>query len=327
MQRPVVIAILLAVCAAPLHGAPGDRLDEETIKRVREATVEVLVDGRLMGSGVLVSKDGIVLTAAHLDVNKDKRVELLTKTHGRLDAEMVATNLGSDLLLLRAEKAKGAFTFLELSDVNTLEPVWLSGAAMFRHDLLLAGRVARAKPHSFEWLGDRKHYVHVYYIAGPSPRGTSGGAWVNQRGQVVGIQSGIISVQAKGVGIAFAAPYAVIRELLKDKTDVVWPTFDAAIEEVWEQPVGFIKKLPEGTEGLVVKSLRKDGPLDAVGVKKDDVILKLNSRAHRYRDDLLFALWTDHKPGDVVTMEVLTPGADKPRQVKVKLGALDGSWR
>jgi len=170
---------------------------------VRRAAVEVLVEDRLAGSGCFVSRDGLLVTAAHVVGRPDRRIEVRTTHAGRLVANVVAFDLGHDLALLRVPPHDDGHPYVPVAEHAPAlrDRLWLYGAPMFRHDVLLHGRVARPAT-AYEWLPDEKRYVGCYFVSGPSPQGTSGGARVNDAGELVGIQSGMMTIKSAPVGIS-----------------------------------------------------------------------------------------------------------------------------
>jgi S1-C subfamily serine protease len=95
----VVMSLVAAVCVPCAAG--GDDSLESLYSRVQPAAVEILVEGHLAGSGCLVDKDGLVLTAAHVRGKPDRACEVNVSALGRLRAAFVAVDLGHDLVLLR----------------------------------------------------------------------------------------------------------------------------------------------------------------------------------------------------------------------------------
>ena len=157
--------------------APG-----ELYARLKQASIEVLVDDHLNGSGCLIAADGLAITAAHVIGRPGVRVEVLSPVAGRRTAEVVAVDLGHDLALLRAEPRDGGYPFLPVADA--LPPagteVYLLGTPIFRHAVLFRGTVACEEP-SFEHLNPG--YVAVTTLAATAPSGTSGGPWVDRQGR------------------------------------------------------------------------------------------------------------------------------------------------
>jgi serine protease Do len=299
--------------------APGD-----LYARLKQASVEVLVDDHLNGSGSLIAADGLVITAAHVIGRPGVRVEVLSPVAGRRKAEVVAVDLGHDLALLRAEPRDGGYPFLPVSDA--LPPpgteVYLLGTPIFRHAVLFRGTVACEEP-SFEHLNPG--YVAVTTLAATAPSGTSGGPWVDRHGGLIGVQSGVMSNNGTPVGVAFAGFLGGVRRLLETRQSASTPNLGAAVEEIWQQGRDVLDRFPPRTEGLIVKVLQADGPAARGGLKQFDLIVASDGQAVRLPAELL-RLVRQKKPGESVALSVLGPDGTGKREVTVTLGRLEIGW-
>jgi S1-C subfamily serine protease len=299
--------------------APGD-----LYARLKQASVEVLVDDHLNGSGSLIAADGLVITAAHVIGRPGVRVEVLSPVAGRRKAEVVAVDLGHDLALLRAEPRDGGYPFLPVSDA--LPPpgteVYLLGTPIFRHAVLFRGTVACEEP-SFEHLNPG--YVAVTTLAATAPSGTSGGPWVDRHGG--------------------ADRRAERRDV--EQRDSRWrrlcgvpgwdpPLAGNAAECVHAQPgcgrgrdlaagPRCLGPLPAADRGLIVKVLQADGPAARGGLKQFDLIVASDGQAVRLPAELL-RLVRQKKPGESVALSVLGPDGTGKREVTVTLGRLEIGW-
>src|SRR5438105_11555976 len=88
---------------------PGKKGNAQLYERAKAASVEVLVNGHLNGSGCFVDRKGIVVTAAHVIEEPGRRIEINSAQAGRLGAKMLAVDLGHDLALLKVDSAKDDF--------------------------------------------------------------------------------------------------------------------------------------------------------------------------------------------------------------------------
>lgn len=307
--------------AAPPMSVPSLSLYD----RVKPVTVEILVNDHLNGSGWIADREGHVITAAHVVIGDDRRIEVLTQTYGRLEAKLIALDRGHDLALLQLPPREEGYAFAPMAAKMplALSSVYLMGAPIYRHGVLLEGRVARNGT-TFEYLPDQRTYIETIHVAGASPRGTSGGPWFNDHGEIIGLQSGMMREQNAAVGIAFVIPVEFIQFLLNTKATVETVTFGAAVEELWEQPWEFLKKFPQKTEGLVVRVPEADGPAAKAGIKEQDVIVAVNDKPIQLRDDFI-RLLRSNRAGDEMKLSILRPGESKPLVVAVKLKAMDSN--
>ncbi len=289
--------------------------------RAAAASIEILVDDRLTGSGLIATPEGLAFTACHVVLDTRRRIEVRSPT-GRMPVRVVARDFGHDVAVLRLPRRAAPYPHLELarSDPEPGEGISLFGAPMYRHQVLLKGYVAR-KGTTFEYLGDEAYYVRVVHLGAPSPPGTSGGPWLNAEAKVVGLQSGLMHSGGSAVGIAFMAPRKALMTLLATQKDARTPTVGVAFEELWEQDRDFVQLFPPRTEGLVVARLRRQGPGSKAGLRALDVIVGIDGKKIALRDEGLSHI-RSRRPGQTVRLRVLRPKA-KPVTIPVVLEALE----
>jgi len=300
---------------AALPAAPASPSSIESIyRRCEAACVEVLVNGHHSGSGWFARADGLVVTAAHIFERRDGDLEVVSPGRGRLACSLLAVDRGHDIALLKTKAASGDFPVLRIASARLRvgDEILQFGAPLFRAGVLQPGRVARPET-LFEFYGSEKVYVEVVHVAAMMQGGTSGGPWLNQAGEVVGLQSGLMSLEAKPVGIAYLAPAAPIRELLKTLCDAATPDAGFWVDQLWEREGEFLKKLPAMTEGLVVSGVRKAGPAAQADIQVGDVVTAAEGRkVARIRE--LLAIIRGKKPGEQLKLTLLRVGAPEPLQ-------------
>jgi len=326
-RRLLLLLLWVVASRASLADAEQGALSrEELYRRAKGATVEVLVDGHLAGSGWFADAQGWVLTAAHMVPKPDARVELRWVA-GRVKAEPVAVDLGHDATLLKAEPRDGGYPALPLAE--KVPPagadVFLMGTPVFRHAVLGRGMIAHDEPTYDHFVATWHGYIETIQLAATVQQGVSGGPWLNDRGEVVGLQSGMLAVNGVSVGIAHMAPVGALRSLLCEKTNASTPTIGAAFDEVWQQGPDFLKRFPADTEGLIVASLKEDGPAARAGLKQGEVVIEADGRKLALRDELVRSIRTK-KPGDSIKLTILQPDGTGTREVTVPVGYLEVGW-
>jgi len=290
---------------------------------VKTASVEILVNGHLEGSGWFADPEGYVITAAHAVNKTNITIEIVSDNKGRLPAEITAIDRGHDIALLQIKGRKQPYPFLKVAHgiPEPSKPVYLYGAALFHHGIMLGGIVARDGT-TFTYYTDRQMLVRCYHVTAPSPPGTSGGPWIDDRGNVVGNQSGFITHHGTGAGIALVAPPDAIQRLVTSRKSIPTPTLGCGLEELWTQSPGFINRFPKGTEGVITIPIHAGGPVEAANLNKESLIISVEGKAVRYKDDLYKAIHT-RKPGEKINVKVLDPDKNTPRNVQITLGSLD----
>lgn len=315
------------ICLAVWGWLPTCRADQQGLtslyRDARQAAVEILVDGHHSGSGCFVSADGVVVSAAHVIGCPRRRIEVLTAAGQRLLAEVIAVDLGHDLVILQATAGDRVHPFLRIADLLPAvgTPVWLCSSAAFRRVLLQPGTVARDDL-TFEY---QDHFVEVTQIAAMIQEGTSGGPWVNRQGELIGVQSGTVTVKGQPAGIANVAPAAAVRRLLATRQDAQSTTLGMFVDELWLLSADELRRYPIGWEGMIVQSVKPDGPAARADIRRGDVIVAWEETPLRYRDAFVRRL-RDHQPGDTVGMTVFRPDGTGRRSVSVQVDCLETGW-
>jgi len=325
MDRAWVAGWLLAVIASGF--APARAMDEAALyRRCEAACVEVLVEGRHAGSGWFADTNGTVVTAGHLFERPDLPLELLCANGERVPAELLGVDRGHDLACLRVNGPARIWAFLPLARKPAAlgEELRQFGSPLFRAGAMQRGRLA--SPHErYEFTGAFVEYARTRMLDAMMQPGTSGGPWVNGRGEVVGVQSSIMSLDGRPIGVSFMGPGDAVRRLLRERAHARTPTLGAAVDELWQQSAETLKQLPPKPVGLVLSVVRGDGPAATAGLVVKDVLLTVDGRRLLRIRDLLGAVRA-HQPGEAVAVRYRRPGEDQVREVKVTLGRAEDIW-
>ena len=267
------ITLIFVLSVSPTKSIASENL----YPKVLPGCVEILVGGRLDGSGVIVDKNGSVLTALHVIRKKQKTYECLSRELGRLPLTLVATYRGCDLALLSLPKRKQAYPTLHLAkkipDEGT--KVFLMGSPIFRHQLLLTGFIARRTP-TFSWYDQA--FTETFPITGIAAPGTSGGPWMNDKGEVFGIQVAGVTTDRGHQGVNSVVGIKSIKKLLNAQKDIVVPTIGSAVEELWGQSPRLLEKLPNHINGLLFRQVTSNGVCAKAGIKNEDIMLSVNGK-------------------------------------------------
>jgi Do/DeqQ family serine protease len=273
---------------------------------------------RALGSGVIVRADGHILTNHHVvDGAEDIKVDL--NSRNSYSAKLVGSDAPSDLAVLKI--SAGGLPVLGLGDSDKVRvgDVCLAvGNPLGVGESVTAGIVS-AKGRA-TGLGDGSFQDFLQTDA-PINQGNSGGALVNTRGELIGINSQILSPNGGGnIGIGFAIPsnmaLTVMNQLIgRGKVDR--GMLGVGIQELTSElarGLG-IKEV----RGVLVNSVTPGGPADQAGIKSGDVILQFNGKDVNDPNGLRNQVAAT-APGTDVTLTILRNGAQQ--QVHVREGEL-----
>jgi serine protease Do len=229
-----------------------------------------------LGSGVIVNAGGYILTNHHVIAGADRvRVEL--KDRRMLDAKVVGSDEPSDLAVLKVEA--GNLPVVPLGDsekVNVGDIVLALGNPMGVGQTVTMGIIS-AKGRS-TGLGDGS-FEDFLQTDAPINTGNSGGALVNTRGELIGINSQILSPSGGNIGIGFSIPVnmarAVMDALIKDGA-VHRGKLGITVQPITSDLAASLQL--KDVAGALVNDVEQRGPADRAGLKRGDVIVGVNGQ-------------------------------------------------
>ncbi len=261
---------------------------------------------RGQGSGFIVSKDGVILTNAHV-VRGAMEVTVKLTDRREFRAKVLGADPKTDVAVLKIEASNlPVVTLGKVSSLKAGEWVLAIGSPFGFENTVTAG-VVSAKGRS---LPDDSAVGFIQTDVAVNP-GNSGGPLFNTRGEVVGINSQIYSRSGGYQGLSFAIPIDLaekIKNQIVATGKVEHARLGVAIQEV-NQAFADSFKLDK-PEGALVSSVEKGTPADKAGLMPGDVIRKLNGQPIVSSGDLpaLIGLAT---PGDTVKLEIWRQGASR----------------
>lgn len=267
------------------------------------------------GSGFLISADGYILTNAHVVDDVD---EVVVKVNDKREfrAKVIGSDTRTDVALIKINADN--LPRVTIGDPNRLkvgEWVLAIGAPFGFENTVTAGIVS-AKGRS---LPDENYVPFIQTDAAVNP-GNSGGPLFNLRGEVVGMNSQIISRSGGYMGLAFAIPIDVamdVADQLKSRGKVSRGRLGIVIQEVTADLAdSFGLKSPHGA---LVADVEAGSPADKAGVQVSDIILKFDGKTINSSIDLPRLVGAT-KPGVSSTLTIWRKGAQK--ELKVSVGEL-----
>lgn len=289
-------------------GTPRSRPDRE--QEFRSAS---------QGTGFFISPDGYVVTNNHIVENAVK-VDIVTLQGKEYEAKIVGTDPRTDLALLKVKDT--GLPFLELGDSSSLkvgEWVLAVGNPLGLSHTVTAGIVS-AKGRQLGGGGVPDYQDFIQTDASIN-RGNSGGPLIDMKGDVVGINSMIISPSGGNIGIGLSIPTSLAKgviQQLKDKGKVVRGYLGVSIYPVTDDYVKLLNL--KSKTGAVVNTVEPGTPAEKAGLKPYDVIIELNGEPIKDNNDVRFKI-ADIEPGTKVELTIIRDG--KEEKVSVKIAELD----
>ena len=270
---------------------------------------------RGQGSGVIVSRDGYILTNNHV-VDKADKIQVRLFNGKKVDAKIVGTDRRTDLAVVKVES--DGLKPIKLGDSDKLKVgEWvLAIGSPLRENLAhsVSSGIVSAKSRSLQ-LASVEDFIQTDAAINP---GNSGGALVNLYGELVGINTAIVSQSGGFQGIGFAIPINIARWVMDGLIKDGKVTYGYL--GITPQPVdeNIAKALDlDDISGALVAEVHEDTPAEKAGLKAEDVIIALDGE--KIRDDVhLRAVVGTKKPGTKITLTVVRDG--KKKDINVTLG-------
>jgi serine protease Do len=268
------------------------------------------------GSGVIFSKDGYIMTNNHV-INQADQIEVVHNKR-TYQAKIVGTDPSTDLALLKVEQNNLPSIKLTSSTTISVGDWVLAVGNPFNLTSTVTAGIVSAKGRDIGVLkGQFPLESFIQTDAAINP-GNSGGALVNLKGELVGINTAILSQTGSYTGYGFAVPSDIVAKIyndLKQYGQVQKAFIGAEIEEVTEEKLAALN-LTE-IAGVQVVFVEENGAADKGGLQKNDVILKVNGKnitsKGSYDEQISY-----HKPGDNINLQISRNGKimDKTLQLR-----------
>ena len=270
---------------------------------------------RGLGSGVIVNADeGLIITNAHVIEDADEIIVTL-KDKRQLEAEIVGTDKKTDIALIKVSAKKLAeLQIAKASEVRVGDYVIAVGNPFGLSHSVTSGIVSALGRDN----GSGDGYQDFIQTDASINPGNSGGALVNSKGELIGINSAIISRSGGNQGIGFAVPtnivQAVMRQLIsygevrRGRIGVLIGDITPTLKEALDLTT---------LDGALVSQVVEDSPAEKAGLKRDDVIISFNGGAIKDASDIRNAVGLV-EPGERYTITYLREGRKIKRRIEVE---------
>jgi serine protease DegQ len=291
-------------------------LDDNLLRRYFPDLAERMPPQRAtsLGSGVIVAREGYVLTNHHVIDGADE-IQLVLADGRRIAAKVRGSDPETDLAVLKADAADlPAITLGDLGSVQVGDVVLAIGNPFGFGNTVTLGIVSAL---GRSRLGINRYEDFIQTDAAVNP-GNSGGALVDTAGRLIGINSTIYSRTGGSLGIGFAIPVSLARDVLAqiiEKGEVTRGWFGIEPQDV-DDEIARVLSLPR-PEGVLIRGVQRGGPADRAGIQVGDVVLDVAGRATRDTPALLTRI-AELPPGSSARVTVLRDA--KPLLLDVAVG-------
>ncbi len=274
--------------------------------------------GRGSGSGVIVNSDGYIVTNNHV-IDNASEIEVLLNDNRTYEAEVVGVDPTTDLAVIRInEKNLPSLKWGNSDEINVGEWVLAVGNPYEFRSTVTAGIVS-AKARNINIIrrnNDLSIESFIQTDAAVNP-GNSGGALVNLRGELVGINTAIISPTGAFAGYSFAVPVSLVKKVYEDLTE--YGTVQRALLGIRIIDVNADLAEAEGLDviqGVYISSVNDGSAADDAGLYSGDVIVGVNGKEVNNTSELQEQIALN-RPGEDVTITYVRDG--RTRDVKTTL--------
>lgn len=274
-----------------------------------------------LGSGVILSEDGVIVTNNHVIDGADEFLIVLSDRR-EYEAELILADERTDLAVLKIDTGGEPLPALEYADTRGVEvgDLVLAIGNPFGVGQTVTSGIISATARTDVGVSDYAFFLQTDAAVNP---GNSGGALVNTKGELVGVNTAIFSRSGGSNGIGFAIPSEMVKRVVDAAVNegmIVRPwlglkgqsvTFDIARAQGLERPVG-----------VIISEVYEDGPGDKAGLRRGDLVLAIDGREVFDERGLKFLAAT-RSPGEVSTLTVLRGGRE--RAIRVTLAPPPGA--
>ncbi len=257
-----------------------------------------------LGSGVIISPDGYILTNNHVIEAADE-IEVALRDGRTASAKIVGTDPDTDLAILKIELAELQSITLGHSQYLRVGDVVLAIGNPFGVGQTVTSGIVSATGRNMLGINTFENFIQTDAAINP---GNSGGALITADGNLVGINTAIFSRTGGSQGIGFAIPIDLARDVMQqiiEHGEVIRGWLGVAIQDLTEELAQSFQL--ESLDGVIISNIIRDGPADQAGLSRGDVITHVNGEAVKdVRTALL--LISQARPGTSVKLSGIRGG-------------------
>ncbi len=269
------------------------------------------------GSGVIISEDGYIVTNNHV-VDGAQDINVILNDNRKFSAKVIGRDLNTDIALVKIDAKNLAVLSWGDSEALKLGEWVLAVGNPFNLTSTVTAGIVSAKSRSINIMSGQMPIESFIQTDAAVNPGNSGGALVNSRGELVGINTAIASRTGSYSGYSFAIPASIVHKVVEDLRkygEVQRALLGVSIRDI-DDKLAKDENL-DRTEGIYVAETFDEGAAKTAGIKKGDVIVALNATKVNSVAQLQEQVGK-HRPGDQVVVTVRRNGAEKVFNVTLK---------
>lgn len=290
--------------------------------------VQIIPEQKASGSGVIISEDGYIVTNNHVVDGADE-INITLTNKKSYKATLVGADPSSDLAVIKIEGKNLPYLVYGNSDEAKLGQWVLAIGYPLNLDVTVTAGIVSAKSRSIN-INERQSSTPVESFiqtdAAVNP-GNSGGALINTSGELIGINSAIASPTGSYAGYSYAIPVNIVKKVVGDIMKfgtvqrafigISYPKEGISDEEKAKQGI-------KDVDGVYVLETPVGGAANAAGIKKGDVVSKINGVKVTTGPEMVEQV-ARYKPGDKITLTYLRDGKEYTANItlKNKVGSTD----
>jgi len=269
-----------------------------------------------LGSGVIVSPEGIILTNHHV-INDADQIEVALSNGMKFKAKMIGSDPETDIAVLKidASNLPTPITLGKIDSVHVGDVVLAIGNPFGVGETVTSGIVS-AMGRDHVGINTFENFIQTDAAINP---GNSGGALIDTHGSLIGINTAIYSNNGGSMGIGFAIPINLAKQVMESiiKNGGVTRGWIGVEPQNLSPDLAKSIGLPQNTRGVIISGVLEGGPADRGGIRPGDVITSINMKSIVDVRDLLNQV-AAMQPGQTVTLHIIRKS--KEQDLKLQVG-------
>ena len=274
------------------------------------------------GSGVIISEDGYIVTNNHV-IDKSKEIEVTLNDKRSFKAKLIGADPNTDIALIKIDAENLSVIQFGNSDLLKVGEWVLAVGNPFNLTSTVTAGIVSAKARNINILNAAMKIESFIQTDAAVNPGNSGGALVNTKGELVGINTAIASQTGSYAGYSFAVPVSIVQKVVSDIRQygvVQRAILGVKMGDITDKVAK--EKNIKTMEGAYVDEVVENSAAEKAGIKKEDVIIKVNDINIKSAAQLQEQIGR-YSPGDKIKVTVLRD--NKPQTFEVELKNRQGN--